>query len=98
EPEQPEPYYPERPITPEEYEELYGPTPEGTPDRPITPEEYEELYGPIPGGGISVPKEGDTLPQTGMLWWPVPILALSGATIFGIGLASNKKQKRKNDE
>ena len=98
EPEQPEPYYPGRPITPEEYEKLYGPTPEGAPDRPITPEEYEKLYGEIPGGGIEVPEKGDTLPQTGILWWPVQLLALAGITIFGIGLASNKKEKRKNNE
>ncbi len=56
----PTPYTPGRPITPEEYELLYGETPQGVPNRPITPEEYEQLYGKIPE---AVP--APTLPKTG---------------------------------
>jgi hypothetical protein len=42
---------------------------------------------PSPGTEIpdtNVPKSGK-LPQTGQLWWPVPILAACGAGLFGVG-------------
>ena len=38
-----------------------------------------------------VPKE--ELPETGMHQWPVPIMAMSGMLLFGMGYASEKKNK-----
>lgn len=38
-----------------------------------------EVPGDTPG------KEKDKLPQTGQLWWPVPILAIAGIGVFTIG-------------
>ncbi len=38
------------------------------------------------------PKHNERLPQTGQLWWPVPILAFAGLVFFGYGW------KRKRDE
>jgi len=36
------------------------------------------------------------IPQTGLLWWPVPILAGAGLLLFIIGWSKNMKTKRKN--
>jgi hypothetical protein len=33
------------------------------------------------------------LPQTGQLWWPVPILFVAGAIFIGIGIRLSKKEK-----
>ena len=33
----------------------------------------------------------DKAPQTGLLWWPVPALAVSGLLCFGVGLILGKK-------
>ncbi|MBP0974036.1 MAG: LPXTG cell wall anchor domain-containing protein [Oscillospiraceae bacterium] len=35
---------------------------------------------------------GDDLPQTGQLWWPVPVLAGGGLLLFGAGLYLRKKK------
>ena len=37
-----------------------------------------------------------SLPQTGMLWWPVPILAVSGMFLFILGWGLHRRQQ--NDE
>ena len=59
----------------------------------------------IPQGyKATVWQEGDTfvlqnsflsakLPQTGQLWWPVPILALGGLALLAIGLGLKKRQR-----
>ena len=36
-----------------------------------------------------------TLPRTGMVQWPIPILAFCGAIIFAIGYIVNEREKRK---
>ena len=41
-------------------------------------------------------KPGGGLPQTGLLWWPVPILVVAGLVLFLIGWTKNMKTKRKN--
>jgi hypothetical protein len=35
--------------------------------------------------------ESSKLPQTGMLWWPVPVLTLAGLVLFVIGWILNRK-------
>lgn len=41
----------------------------------------------------TTPPPGSKLPQTGQLWWPVPILACAGLVFFVIGLV-----RRRNDQ
>lgn len=43
------------------------------------------------GGG------GSVLPQTGQLWWPVPILAFAGIAAFTIGWARRRARENEND-
>ncbi len=38
------------------------------------------------------------LPQTGQLWWPVPVLAAIGIAIFAIGALKNKYYHKNNDK
>ena len=42
------------------------------------------------------PPQGPVLPQTGVLWWPVPVLACCGMTLFLVGWI--KRQKEERDE
>lgn len=37
------------------------------------------------------------LPQTGQLWWPVPVLAGGGLVMIAVGVRLNKKKGNKND-
>lgn len=37
------------------------------------------------------PDKNDKLPQTGMLWWPVPILLFTGMTFICIGIITGRK-------
>ena len=70
------------------------PTPEGPP--PETP------GGPDGTDGTDIPEEpapeapGDSLPQTGVLWWPVPLMACCGVGLFLIGWA--KRRSGESDE
>ena len=36
------------------------------------------------------------LPQTGQLWWPVPVLALAGMSLFGYGWYADRKKKKRD--
>lgn len=44
-----------------------------------------------PPGGGTPPSGGNRLPQTGQLWWPVPILALSGILLSTIGVMFRRR-------
>ena len=44
----------------------------------------------------TVPK-GPGLPQTGVLWWPVPILACCGMGLFVIGWARRRQDGAGNE-
>lgn len=67
------------PDEPEEPEDLPDP------DVPLTPpDETEDLPDP------DVPLED--LPQTGQLWWPVPVLACVALALFGIGTVLIRKK------
>lgn len=41
---------------------------------------------------------GPTLPQTGQLNWPIPLLLVAGAALFMLGLALRRKQEPPNHE
>lgn len=96
-PEYPDPVDPEYP-DPEDPEDPEDPKDSEDPKVPVVPEDPQDPTRPTRPGTPSRPSKGTTLPQTGMVWWPASILAISGITIFGLGLNSDKKKKRKNDE
>lgn len=43
-------------------------------------------------------KTKETLPQTGMLWWPVHVMAALGIILFGMGWWKRSGQREKKDE
>ena len=58
--------------------------PQGTLDLPDVSDVFEEITGePVP--------LAFALPQTGMLWWPVPILATAGMLCYLIGWMKNRR-------
>lgn len=65
------------------------------PDRPPLDPDDEPPGGENPPSGEN-PPGGDKLPQTGMLWWPVPVLAVSGMGCYLVGWV--KARKDESDE
>lgn len=61
------------------------------PDVPLAPPPDEEVELDDP----DVPLED--LPQTGQLWWPVPMLAAGGMFLFLIGWARNRREEADAD-
>jgi len=51
---------------------------------PVTP----STTGPAP---TPKPNYPPVLPQTGLLWWPVPVLAVGGMLLFGLGWARRRR-------
>ena len=48
-----------------------------------------------PGSDVPPPPNpgtGTKLPQTGLLWWPVPVLAVAGLAFLALGAAFRKKK------
>ena len=88
-PEQP-PSTPEDPSTPDnppEYEIPDEDVPQGNLEIPEVPDIYEEIpEEPVPQAGTE-----SILPQTGVLWWPVPLLAGGGMVCYLIGWTRNRK-------
>ena len=72
------PHTPTPPTPPTPPDKPHKPTPPTPPTPPETPTPPER---PVPPGP-SVP----TLPQTGQLWWPVPILLAAGLILIIFGL------------
>lgn len=59
---------------------------------------YKASFERIPGGFRIIntysPPPGNTLPQTGLLWWPIPVLAGTGVLLFVIGWVKVRKCER----
>lgn len=61
------------------------------------PNGYQATYGEQNGAQIitntyTAPSSGQqTIPQTGLLWWPVPVMAVLGMTLLIIGLLLRRK-------
>ena len=53
---------------------------------------------PLPDEPEESEKPDGELPATGQLKWPVPLMAIGGATFIGIGLFLSKKQKKDNSK
>lgn len=60
-------------------------------------ENYKSATEQVPGGFRIIntysPPPGKTLPQTGLLWWPVPVLACAGMLLFVLGWAKQRKHE-----
>lgn len=76
------------------------PTP-SAPAAPLTP-----TATPAPAGDTDTTTPAPTatplpttarLPQTGQLWWPVPLLACAGVLLVSFGWAMNRKGNKKHD-
>lgn len=97
----------ENPETPEEPNEPVGPPPE-EPDNPGTPDTPQNVDSP-PNESMDLPDVlgamrrlvgelpevlgARRLPQTGQLWWPIPVLAVLGVIFIGLGIRSEKRRK-----
>lgn len=103
-----EPEVPEGPSpSPEPSDEPGQPTPAPTPTPGII-EEPEVPGGPAtpstpgnpstPGTPSNPGEPGEEVPQTGQLWWPVPILAVSGMALFLLGWARQRKWSGGHEE
>ena len=70
------------------------PIPE-TPDEPTTPTKPAKPSNPSNPSNPSTPSNPSrpgqpTLPQTGLLWWPVPVLICAGLLLLLLGLLRRK--------
>ena len=91
-PEEPEkPEKPEKPHKPEKPEKPQKP---GTPETPTTPS-VPNVLGAIRDFVGELPEVlgARRLPQTGQLWWPIPILAILGVVLIALGFRSEKHRK-----
>ena len=92
-----EPDIPNLPETPFEPEQPVSP---GSPDAPVTPGNAENPSAPEspdapanPGDSLLTGRpDTATLPQTGQLNWPIPVLAFSGMLLFAVGWVLDKKE------
>ena len=80
---------PDKPSKPDKPDKPNRPDqPDNPPDNPpVTPPEYPEDY-PDDYEEEIIPDEEPPLaglPQTGQLWWPVPVLAVAGLACFAFG-------------
>jgi len=79
------------------------PVPEGYLDFPEPPEITDLDEPEVPKEGVDVPEENTTessepsLPQTGQLWWPVPVLIMAGLLCLMIGLVFRKYEDYKDE-
>lgn len=80
-------------------------TPPGSSSRPETPGSSSEPETPgtpgapagpgNPGGGTpGTPGNGGKLPQTGQLWWPVPVLFCAGTALIVAGTIEHHRAKQ----
>ncbi len=76
-----------------------GPGPEGgdSPGSDVPPTDIPDSDVPlnpaIPDTSAPSGDSASRLPQTGQLWWPVPILAVAGILTFSVGWARSRKEE-----
>ena len=67
----------------------------GEPDEPEIIPDPEVPAGPgEPEIIIPEPEVPTTLPQTGMLMWPIPLMAMAGLVLFAAGWSLEKKSRK----
>ena len=84
-----QPDSPDNPDNPDNPDQPENP---GSPDSPDVPEGPASKPPTTPDG----PKP--SLPQTGALWWPVPVLAGSGMLLFTLGWVRAQKRGREDEQ
>ena len=91
-----EPDGPDEPDTPDEPD---GPDEPDTPDEPDSPDEPDTPDEPDGPDVPDTPDEPDepSLPQTGQLWWPVGLLAISGALLVLLGIWNRMRYRGKHE-
>ena len=93
----PPPEPPEDPPPPDNPPPENPPPPEGPPPIPnIEIDEPPVPLSPPPEEEVEIeepPTPLSRLPQTGMLWWPVPFLAVGGMFLFVLGWALNRRSR-----
>ncbi|WP_029320915.1 Cna B-type domain-containing protein [Butyrivibrio sp. AE3004] len=99
-PEQPEqPKKPEKPEKPQKHDNPKTPdktdNPPEEPDNSVEPDENPGVLGAIRDfiGELPEVLGARRLPQTGQLWWPVPILVILGILLVILGFRSEKHRK-----
>ncbi len=65
------------------------PTPNGGGDTPGVLGAIRKMVGELPAV-----LGARRLPQTGQLWWPIPVLAILGIILIGVGIRSEKRRKK----
>ena len=90
-----EPKEPEKPNKPKKPKKPEKPESPSTPDTPESNEEYPDVLGAIRDFVGELPEVlgARRLPQTGQLWWPIPVLAILGVILIGLGFRSEKSRK-----
>lgn len=91
EPDEPdEPDHPDNPDNPDHPDNPDNPDHPENPDSPGEPSHPNQPGSPdVP----DIPEAPETrLPQTGMLWWPVPMLAAAGLLLILLGLLRNRSE------
>lgn len=70
-------------------------------DVPVTPPPAETSETPPPAESVEPtpePEPEEKLPQTGMLWWPVPVFAGGGISLFFAGWAQHRRHDGSDEE
>ena len=80
----------------------YDETNPDKPEIPVIPEDPDVPLGPgNPDGSVDVNEPdvplGPKLPQTGMLWWPVPALAALGLLLLGAGILYRRREEAEEE-
>ena len=97
------PETPEKPEKPHKPGKPKKPSNPGSPDNPETPDtpsddtpgETPDILGAVRKAVEELPAVlgARRLPQTGQLWWPIPVLAILGIVLIFLGFRSEKKRK-----
>ncbi|WP_408070821.1 Cna B-type domain-containing protein [Butyrivibrio sp. JL13D10] len=94
-----EPDKPDKPEKPKKPDKPNKPNNPGSPDEPDTPNNDTPDDGGVLGAIRRLSDElpevlgARRLPQTGQLWWPIPILAIVGIILIFLGFRSERKRK-----
>ncbi|MCD8161542.1 MAG: peptidase [Clostridiales bacterium] len=91
------------PVTPDEPDNPDEPEEPDEPDEPDNPEEPDNPDEPEEPVDSDTPDDSDeteesTLPQTGQLNWPVPVLAVCGLVLFAVGWRLRASGGKETDE
>ena len=79
---------PTQEVTPPEPETPSKPSEPGKPSEPEKPSEPDNPDNPVAPGR----PDGNALPQSGQLNWPIPFMACSGVLLFAVGWVLDRKE------